>query len=258
MRTFKVLAGCVLGVSLATVVGAQGPVVGPRRLPVGVGAKGDQVSRSNLMAKVGGFLQVPAAGPSVTLINCQSRVGRGELEGVLAAMRRNTRLGYAYVERPGAEGVRAAGEALASTNVAAVIALVDVADYPPLLVAPEARWAVVNVAALAGGGAAREVVEARARKEVWRALGYVMGAANSNFKSCVLKPVFKPEELDAIQIETLCPEPFGKMMQQAQALGMRPAAQVTYRKACEEGWAPAPTNELQKAVWQEVRDAKKN
>ena len=26
----------------------------------------------------------------------------------------------------------------------------------------------------------------------------------------------------------------------------------TYRKACQEGWALAPTNDVQKAIWKEV------
>jgi len=25
------------------------------------------------------------------------------------------------------------------------------------------------------------------------------------------------------------------------------------REACQEGWAPAPTNDIQKAIWNEVR-----
>ena len=28
----------------------------------------------------------------------------------------------------------------------------------------------------------------------------------------------------------------------------------TYKKACEEGWAPNPTNEFQKAIWDKVHE----
>ena len=27
---------------------------------------------------------------------------------------------------------------------------------------------------------------------------------------------------------------------------------TVYRKACEEGWAPQPTNDVQKAIWDKV------
>ena len=26
----------------------------------------------------------------------------------------------------------------------------------------------------------------------------------------------------------------------------------THKKACQEGWAPAPTNDVQKAIWEKV------
>ena len=35
-------------------------------------------------------------------------------------------------------------------------------------------------------------------------------------------------------------------------LGVTPWKETTYKRACEEGWAPAPTNEYQKAVWDKV------
>ena len=31
-----------------------------------------------------------------------------------------------------------------------------------------------------------------------------------------------------------------------------PGKRSVYRKACEEGWAPAPTNDVQKAIWDKV------
>ena len=31
---------------------------------------------------------------------------------------------------------------------------------------------------------------------------------------------------------------------------------VTYRQACIEGWAPAPTNDVQKAIWEKVHSEK--
>jgi hypothetical protein len=37
------------------------------------------------------------------------------------------------------------------------------------------------------------------------------------------------------------------------SLGVTPAEMTTYRKACREGWAPAPTNDIQKAIWEQVK-----
>ena len=33
---------------------------------------------------------------------------------------------------------------------------------------------------------------------------------------------------------------------------MKPYRLTTYRKACEEGWANPPTNDVQKAIWDKV------
>ncbi len=35
-------------------------------------------------------------------------------------------------------------------------------------------------------------------------------------------------------------------------LGVKPAHERTYRQACKEGWAPPPTNDIQRAIWQKV------
>ncbi len=37
-------------------------------------------------------------------------------------------------------------------------------------------------------------------------------------------------------------------------MGGKPQSRTTYRKACEEGWAPAPTNDVQKAIWDKVHE----
>ena len=34
--------------------------------------------------------------------------------------------------------------------------------------------------------------------------------------------------------------------------GVTPLRIATYRQACREGWAPAPTNDVQKAIWDKV------
>ena len=40
--------------------------------------------------------------------------------------------------------------------------------------------------------------------------------------------------------------------------GLMPWKQTTYKKACQEGWAPAPTNEYQKAIWDKIHSVPAN
>ena len=36
-------------------------------------------------------------------------------------------------------------------------------------------------------------------------------------------------------------------------MGITPYRRTTYREACQEGWAPQPTNDVQKAIWEQVK-----
>ena len=42
------------------------------------------------------------------------------------------------------------------------------------------------------------------------------------------------------------------------ACGVTGERWVTYKKACQQGWAPAPTNNIQQAIWNRVHAAPKN
>ena len=44
-----------------------------------------------------------------------------------------------------------------------------------------------------------------------------------------------------------------KISVHARKLGMQMVRTTTYRKAAEEGWAPPPTNDVQKAIWNEAK-----
>lgn len=249
---------CAL-LAFASLLPAQ-PPPGPLRPPLRPGTvrpqqvkRPDAASRAGLMAKLGGMIDAPESGPAVLFLNAQKRIPAETARGVSALVRRNLRLPAVAADAAPAEPVAAAVRALADTNTAAVVVLADAPGYPALLLAPESRWALVNVDALAEGGAPDALIEERAAKELWRAFGYLMGAANSNFAQCLLKPVSSPADLDALTAKTLSPEPYGKIIAHAQRLGIRPARRTTYRKAVEEGWAPAPTNDLQRAVWEAVK-----
>ncbi|MDR2850166.1 MAG: hypothetical protein LBW77_06470, partial [Verrucomicrobiota bacterium] len=189
----------------------------------------------------------------ILFLNVQTRVPAKVIDEPVELLGKMLRLSATRKDAPSGKPAQAAQDALKDAGVAAVIVVGDAAGDPSLLIAPESRWALVNVAALADPGVSPETLAERTQKEVWRAFGYLMGAAHSNFEHCLLKPVLSTEDLDALKTKGLCPEPFNKIMAQAQKLGMKPQRMTTYRKAVEEGWAPAPTNDFQKAIWAELK-----
>jgi hypothetical protein len=213
----------------------------------------DAAVRSNMFAKTGGILASPVSGPSVLFLNAQTRVPAPLIREPVSQIEKLLRLPCILRSQPSSEPVADAVQALSDTSIAAVIVIGDASSYPSLLLAPESRWALVNVAALGGDGVPADRLADRVQKETMRAFGMLLGAAHSNFESCVLKPVLKPEDLDALKAKNLSVEPLNKILAYAQRLGIHQSRPTTYRKAVEEGWAPAPTNDIQRAIWQELK-----
>ena len=76
------------------------------------------------------------------------------------------------------------------------------------------------------------------------------GGMGSSFPGNIMN-IAKVEDLD------LCDEfvPFDKVgvvKQHLKNAGVTPVRYATYRIVCREGWAPAPTNDVQKAIWDKV------
>lgn len=141
----------------------------------------------------------------------------------------------------------------AKSNVA-VRLMVCKSDNPaPLMVLPDNAAAYINVKALMADNPSTEVLETRVCKELWRGLIYTLGGGNTYAGQCVMKQVSSLSELDAISARTACPDAFMRVAESAGKLGIKSARRATYRQACKEGWAPAPTNEVQQAIWDEVR-----
>jgi hypothetical protein len=210
-------------------------------------------ARAAMLAKTGGIIQSPVTGPALLFLNTQTQTPEKTLRDTADTIARVLRLHVEVATRESADPIAEAAKALTGTTTAAVVVIANLPGQPSLLIAPEARWALVNCAPLGGKGVSNELRDERVQKEIWRAFGYLMGAANSNFETCLLKSVVTPADLDALKGKSIGPEPFNKIMTHALKLGMKPVKVTSYRRAIEEGWAPAPTNDVQKAIWNEVK-----
>ena len=125
--------------------------------------------------------------------------------------------------------------------------IIDDPSRPGLVVVPEEGWATVNVAKYGDKNLAERV-----NKELWRAFSFVCGAADTGTAHCLLRPIFKPEDLDSDDAKTISPVPLMNMDAHIKAMGIKKFLRTTYKQACISGWAPAPTNDIQKAIWDKV------
>ena len=131
-------------------------------------------------------------------------------------------------------------------------------NLPSVLIAPEANWAIINIHALNVGSPTSDLLEFRVRKEMWRAFAYASGCADSNDGRSIVQKVSSLADLDSIKVQNLDPIQMQGLIHNLRLIGITPKHVAPYKTACLRGWAPAPTNEYQKAIWDKVHAAPKN
>jgi len=215
-----------------------------------------QEARAAMLRKHGPMVTMRQSGPSILFRNMQAAVSHDVVTNVVENVGKVTRLPFVAEEAEPPKSVdplELARGALASEDVGAAVLLVDVKGWPSLLMAPEQSWVIVNVDALREGADAEQLAR-RVQQQLWRAACFALGAADSRIEKCVMNIVTKPSDLDNLNIAPY-PEYLGKMMQRARVLGMESRRIAPYRKAVEEGWAEAPSDEIEQAIWDEVKAA---
>lgn len=207
------------------------------------------------VAERGGYVTQAVTSKVIRIVSAQKIATKGNFEDTIANFTKALNIPVDWID---AEATEKCGGKLAALGnkdgrCGAALVLVDDPDAPALLVAPENFWAVVNVGKLNSDKPDAEKLERRLRQEFWRALGMVLGAYASNYQPCVMTILSGNESLDKNVAQIPAMEVLPKMQQGARSIGIRPARRAYYDKACEEGWAPAPTNDVQKAIWERVK-----
>lgn len=69
-----------------------------------------------------------------------------------------------------------------------------------------------------------------------------------------------PDEtyLDKVLLIDYPPDEYARTLDYLKRYGVEPYVETTYRHACQEGWAPTPTNDYQKAIWEKERKLPSN
>ncbi|MEI6646398.1 MAG: hypothetical protein WCP12_10200 [bacterium] len=217
-------------------------------------AKRDPAAVSNNMARTGGLIQRPVEGREVIILDSQEKVTVANQSA--RGIKDFFRIPVMVRKEKAGDPISMANTVLAEKKVGMVIVVCESSTLPSLLVAPEARWAVVNVRALFSDKPTDDVLVSRVDKEIVRAFGYVGGAANSMFDGCAMSPIYKPTDLDGLKAAAISPGPLPSIFKTLGVLGITPIKYATYKMACEEGWAPMPTNSFQKAIWEAAKEKK--
>jgi len=202
----------------------------------------------------GGWVEIAPSGSVVRVISAQSRVSHNDLKQSIDVFRQALQLPVEWLDD--ASGTQDPAKLAATSNsdgkCAVAVVFVDDQSAPRMLVAPENGWASINLARLADGNPSHDQLVRRARQEYWRAACMVLGAYVSMQQPCVMTLITGNADLDANPCVIPEVEVLPKVSSMARKLGIRPGRRVVYERACEQGWAPAPTNDVQKAIWDKV------
>ena len=214
--------------------------------------KRSEIIKQSQMRRFGGLIARPDAyRGKVVFANATGRFDE-ELTRAIASCTNNIRIRVerTVCEKPTLATIPALMQKI---DAEGVVFVTDDANLPPLLHAPESRWAIVNVHGL-GADAKEPVLKRRVRCELARGFAYLCGAGNSTYANSLMTSVTSPKVLDRVTDEVPPVEVLARFPSYLKGLGITPLVRIPYRQACVEGWAPAPTNEWQKAVWDQVHE----
>lgn len=189
------------------------------------------------LQKTGGVIFREGEG-KVVVVNAQSKYAAEDVERALGMFRDFLKVTIEIQPGTWSFGTGRPGGA----DVA--VYLVDDASLPMSLVAMEEHWGVMNVAPLAG--------RRQFDNEFARVCIATLGAGVSQYKVSPMQPVSRPADLDDIIKPVITMDSGMSMNQNLERIGVTKSKMTTYLKACQEGWAPAPTNDYQRAIWEQT------
>jgi hypothetical protein len=186
----------------------------------------------------------------ILFVNTQSRLAEKEIKEVCNEIASNLNVRVEFVNSTVEEPTKLLTKYKA--NVAIVI--VDESQSPTLLIAAEDHWAIINTAKLVddlpGENAKKKFFTSRARKMIIKGFSLLCGGGSSQFPGNIMNTA-TIRELDMVK-EQIPVDMIDFWTRYLGRIGVTPLEMTTYRKACREGWAPAPTNDIQKAIWDKV------
>lgn len=194
---------------------------------------------------------------SILLANAQKIVDPFELEEVREYFWENT--GYNIILKSAQKvGPSEAAAELNKSGSAVGIFIVEDAALPVLLVAPEDHWAIVNVTRLAVGAKNPIYIAKRVQKEVARAIVQVCGGSAGVHGDSLMGALRTVDDLDRYPDINFPLDVLARFEFYLRRLGVTPAIRMPYDQAVMTDWCPAPTNNYQKRIWENVHGTPSN
>lgn len=201
----------------------------------------NKLTPAERIAKAGGEVIKPGSfAGKVSIVNQQNHLPESDCEAIAALLATETECNF----------VVDSGE-----NATIKLYLIDDAKEPIMLLAPEDHWGKLNLARmvedLPGENAKQKFFVPRARKMIIKALSLLIGGGSSQFPGNIMNAATM-RQLDHCG-ESIPVDMVENYTIYLKAIGVTPMKKTTYRRAVREGWAPAPTNAVQQAIWDKIK-----
>lgn len=210
--------------------------------------------KPSVLQRVGGFvIDYKAAKGKYLFVDCQKRLDTKLVRGIANGLKGDFSWNVECAE--GSQSISSTKQAIAEKNRLDALAatfFVDSDTLPLLTVAPESNVSVINVRELVADNPKSILVENRLVREAMRAFAFSLGSGYSTFEAGVMQPISAAADLDRFSANFMPPDSANAALQNGTKIGFKPFRRTTYKRACKEGWAPPPTNDFQKAVWDHV------
>ena len=208
---------------------------------------------------MGGSIMVPNSMKGHILVaNMQMKVPASELEKTVKQLIGMTRLDIRFMNVAGEVSPSVANKKVKELGANAVIFVTDSDKCDvSLLCAPENGWTIINSSVVTKDARNEIFAAARLRKELMRGFFAATGAMNSRYPGTIMNYIGKPSDLDKL-VEEIPVDMSMRTIDYLAKMGVTPVQYTTYQRAVQNGWAPAPTNDIQKAIWDRVHAAPKN
>lgn len=208
-----------------------------------------KAKREAFYRKTGGLVRKPNTGSGkVVFINAQKRVSDEGLKELAKKIETEYRI-KVEVRSGTYNGLSTADAEIKKCGAAAGVVVVDAGEaIPPLVVLPDMRCSVVNVSAFPEGA-----YDTLLRKQAFRGLAAASGAMSSQVPITLMSAFDNLKKLSIFPHEVIPADVGVRMRNTLRGYGVAPFHLTTYRQACREGWAATPKNDIEKAIWDEVR-----
>ena len=156
------------------------------------------------------------------------------------------------IELPAEASPQKTAFAAKTGKAGAVILLYERADDPTETAFLEDGVMLVNMEKLKCADPNR--FSRRFATEFWRSIGFALGAyASTAQMGSSMQGIFSIGDFDTLKGAGLAPMQVAAISANKSKLGIFSRNSGPYSRACKEGWAPMPTNDVQRAFWNKMQ-----